>query len=259
MTSNIRTVTFHRHTLLFLATVLFAALLGACAAADEVVRSSPTEQRFREAMAEFEDEDYEESRKLFEAIVLQDPASEYADDAQYYLAESYFLDGDYHLAAYAYNRVRSFPNSPFYKLAIFKTGDSYYNSAEPYDRDQKETRAAIDHFRSFVQAYQGDSLSTIAQSRIRELRNRLAEKDYRTAEIYRSLDDPTAAIVYYAKTMDEYFDTDFYALAVAGKLASLCELERAADARSFADSLVLAIPNEPGVAPARAFQSTGCR
>lgn len=258
MTSNIRDVTIHRFPLLILGLVLFS-LIGACAASDEVVRQPPIDERFRTAMEKFEDEDYEEARKLFEAIVLQDPASDVADDAQYYLAECYFLDGEYHLAAYAYNRVGSFPNSPFYKVARFKTGDSYYHSSGSFDRDSKETRAAIDHFRSFVTAYSGDSLATLAQGRIRELRNKLARRDFEVAEQYVRLDDPTAALVYYSKVLDEYADTDYYVQAVSGKLASLCSLERAPEARSFADSIVLAMPNDPGVASARTFQTTGCR
>jgi outer membrane protein assembly factor BamD len=258
MTSNIRNVAIHRYLLPFLGLVLLG-LVGACAGSEDVVRPSPTEERFRKAMAEFEDEDYEESRKLFEAIVLQDPASEYADDAQFYLAESYFLDGEYHLAAYAYNRVGSFPNSPFYKLARFRTGESYYHSSGAFDRDQKETRAAIDHFRAFVSAYSGDSLATLAQGRIRELRNKIARRDFEVAEQYVSLDDPTAALVYYSKVLEEYQDTDYYGPAVSGKLASLCALERSTEARSFADSIVLATPNDPGIAPARTFQTTGCR
>lgn len=256
MTSTIRHVTFH--PLLILSVVLLS-FIAACSGAEETVRQSPTEQRFREAMEEFNDEDYEEARKLFEAIVLQDPASEYADDAQYYLAESYFLDGDYHLAAYAYNRVRSFPNSPFYKIAVFKTGDSYYHSSATFDRDQKETHAAIDHFRSFASAYAGDSLATIAQSRIRELRTKLARRDYEIAEQYDRLDDPMAALVYYARVIEEYNDTDYCAQAVAAKLAGLCALGRSVEARSFADSIALALPNDPCSAPARTFQTTGCR
>jgi outer membrane protein assembly factor BamD len=259
MTSNNRLATYHRLSLLLCSLALATLVLAACSSGEETVRSSPTEERFRQAMAKFNDEDYEEARKLFEAIVLQDPASEYADDAQYYLAESYFLDGEYHLAAYAYNRVRSFPNSPFYKLAIFKTGDSYYHSSAPYDRDQKETQAAIDHFRAFIAAYSGDSLATVAQQRVHELRSKLAEKDFMIAENYVSLDDPTAALVYYRKVLDEYADTDYYGRAVSGTLASLCELERSTDARAFADSIVLARPNDAGVAPAKTFQSTGCR
>jgi outer membrane protein assembly factor BamD len=258
MTSNIRHVTFHRSSLLFLGLVLLS-LVGACSGAEEITRTSPTEERFRQAMAEFEDEDYEEARKLFEAIVLQDPASEVADDAQYYLAESYFLDGEYHLAAYAYNRVGSFPNSPFYKLARFKTGESYFFSSGTYDRDQKETRAAIDHFRAFALAYAGDSLATLAQGRVGELRSKLARRDFEVAEQYGRLDDPTAALVYYSKVLEEFADTDYFGRAVGGKIVSLCELERATEARSFADSIVLARPDDPGVGPARTFQTTGCR
>lgn len=250
------TLTIQRTILPVIGLALLCIALGACTATEEAVRIAPVKERFDEAMAEFNDEDYEAARKLFEAIVLQDPASEYADDAQYYLAESYFLDGDYHLAAYGYNRVRSFPNSPFYKIAVYKTGESYFKGSEAYDRDQKETRAAIDHFRSFISAYSGDSLATVAQQRITALRTKLAQRDYSIGEQYRLLDDPAAAVVYYQKVIDEFSDTEYYAMAVGSKLHALCMLERSTDARKFADSLVLARPNDAGAA--RTFQSMGC-
>ena len=260
MTSTNRTVIAHRQTLRTLGILLLLlAGIPACSGTDETVKPASTEERFREAMEAFTNEEYETSRKLFEAIVLQDPASEYADDAQYYLAESYFLDGEYHLAAYAYNRVRSFPNSPFYKIAIFKTGDSYYHSSGSYDRDHKETRAAIDHFRSFASTYAGDSLATVAEARVRELRSKVARRDYDIAQHYMKLDDPIAAMVYFSKVIEEYPDTDYFSLAIAGKLQALCELERATEARAFADSLVTINPNNPGMTPARTFQTTGCR
>lgn len=259
MTSKIPSVSDHRRLLRLVILLVSLAGLGACTGADEAVRIAPSEERFRLAMERFNDEDYEEARKLFEAIVLQDPASDVADDAQYYLAESYFLDGEYHLAAYAYNRMNSFPSSPFYKLAIFKTGDSYYHGSETFDRDQRETRAAIDHFRSFANRYAGDSLAAVAQSRILELRTKLALRDYTIASQYNDLDDPAAAIVYFNKVIDEYPDTNFFGPAISGKIESLCELGRGDEARTFADSIVMARPNDAGVAAARTFQTTGCR
>lgn len=260
MTLKHQTLSLSRHTLSSLFACAIALCIGACAGAEEAaVKATPTEQRFREAMEKFNDEDYEAARKLFEAIVLQDPASEQADDAQYYLAESYFLEKDYHLAAYAYNRVSSFPNSPYYKIAIYKTGESYYYGSASYDRDQKETRAAIDHFRSFAQRYAGDSLATLAQRRIVELRTKLARRDYESALQYMRLDDPTAALVYFTKVINDYPDTEYFGLSVGGKLDALCALERGVDARAFADSIMLAKPNELGIAGARTFQTMGCK
>ena len=45
------------------------------------------EEYFTLALKEFNDDDLIEAQKLFDVIKIQFPASEYADDAQYYLGE----------------------------------------------------------------------------------------------------------------------------------------------------------------------------
>lgn len=220
------------HTTLFLlgAMVLLAGL-PSCAGSGNSLAQSSSEQRFREGMAALEDEDYVKAKEMFELIITQDPASDVADDAQYYLGESYFGNKEYRLAAFAYNRLRtSFPNSPFYRDAFFKASESYYKGSLPHDRDQKETKIAIDQFRSFLQYYAQDSLAPLARARVTELRSRLAMKDFMNAEQYMALDDFRAALIYYDRVIADYADTDFYEQAMIGRVRALSELNRTNEA-----------------------------
>ena len=123
----------------------------------------------------------------------------------------------------------------------------------------KETAAAIDHFRSFIAAYPSDSLSTVAEGYIRELRGKLAQKDLETARLYVGLDDYPAALVYFSKVIEQYSDTGFFIDAVRGKLDSYCQLTRVDEARRFADSIVSAGGTGGGMIAAREFQTTGCK
>ncbi len=215
---------FVRNLVLFSPLLL---LLVACSDSSQTLRTTTTEDRFRRGMEALEDKDYREAQEAFNTIILQDPASDYADDAQYYLAESYFRDKDYKLAAFNYNRLRtSFPNSPFYKQAFFRSGEAYYYSSLSSDRDQRETKFAMDVFRAFGTYYADDSLSMVARDRIAELQNKLAEKDYKTAELYWQMQEYKAALVYYEKVMETYPGTDFYQLATLGRIKALQELNR---------------------------------
>ncbi len=215
--------------LLYLGTFM-ALVLAGCGSSSETTTQSTTE-RFKEAMAALEDEDYLEAQELFEVIILQDPASELADDAQFYLAEAFFRNEDYRMAAFNYNRLRqSFPNSPFYKQALFRASECYYHSSSQYERDQSDTEVAIDQYRIFAQLYPNDSLTAKANDRIRQLRSKLAQRQYAIAAQYVNMEEHKAALIYFDRVIAEFPDTDFYSQAILGKVQSLKELERPGEA-----------------------------
>ncbi len=206
-------------------------MIAACGGSGQIEQTGSVEERFRRGMAALEDEDYEKAKQIFEVIVIQDPASEYADDAQFYLGESYFRQKDYKLAAFNFNRLRSsFPNSQFYKQALFEAAESYYMSAPEFNRDQRDTKVAIDQFKIFADFYPNDSLSAVARDRVKELRSRLAQKDYMTAEQYMKLDEYKSALIYYERVMELYADTDYAAMALVGRIRALGELDRKPEA-----------------------------
>jgi outer membrane protein assembly factor BamD len=228
--------------------------IAGCGGSSEVVQSKPVDKRFEEAMAAFRAEDYKKAEQLFEIIVIQDPASEYADDAQFYLAECYYRDEDYTRAVYAYNRVRA--SSPFYRKAVFQAGESYFRKSYPYDRDQRETKFAIDQLKFAARLLKtpggqdslvgnADSLAALAQAHITDLRTKLARKDFETAQQYWQLDDPAAALVYYQRVIDLYPDTQYFEPATIGKIEALYHLQRPSEATDTADKFLNQNPNSP--------------
>ena len=80
-----------------------------------------------------------------------------------------------------------------------------------------------------------DSLYNESGKKINELRNRLAERELITAELYRSLYSNRSAIIYYDAIIDDYPDTEHYEMAFAGKIESLIALRRYDDAKSMID------------------------
>ncbi len=128
-----------------LSAVLLSALLfpvlQSCGGSGKAAAEISTKERYEIGMAALEDENYLKAQQQFEIILLQDPASEYADDAQFYLGEAHYRDSDYKLAAFHFNRVvRDFPSSIHYKQALFQTGDCYFQVSPNYERDQRKQR-----------------------------------------------------------------------------------------------------------------------
>jgi outer membrane protein assembly factor BamD len=206
--------------------VISVVFIVACSSSDKKEILS-AEELYNQAMEEFNDEDYLEARLKFEAVKLQYPASKYADDAQFYSAECYFKREEYIIAAYNYNNLRrSYPGSPFYKESMYKAGLCLYLSAPKYDRDQENTLKAVKALSEFQSVYSDDSLAKVANEYIVDLRNRMAEREFFTAGLYRKLASPNSALIYYDEVIKSYDDTKFYEDSFLGKVEVLMEMKK---------------------------------
>ena len=216
-----------------LAMMLILTVLASCSGVKQTGEIKDAETAYTAGVQAFASEDYFEAQRLFDVIRLQFPTTQYADDAQYYLGEISFARKEYVMAAFNFGMVRrSYPTSSLNKSALFKTGMCYYELAPPADRDQDYTKKAIASFSEFQAIYPSDSLYEEAGKRINELRNRLAERELITAELYRNLYSNRSALIYYDVIIDDYPDTEHYERAFAGKIESLIALRRYEDAKS---------------------------
>lgn len=221
--------------LFLLGTLVIAFLLESCGSAGTQVPKTALEV-FEKGVELYKDEDYIEARKLFDVIKLQYPASQYADDAQFYLAEINYQMEEYILAAFNYSRLRSiYPSSEYVKLSLHKAAISYYNLSPTFDRDQEYTHKAIDAFNLFQRLYPDDSLARGSDKYISELRNKLAEREFSTALLYTKLYSPHSALVYYDAVIDDYPDSEFFEPAFYGKIEVLIELRRLDEAEGLID------------------------
>lgn len=194
----------------FLFCFLFCAIIffGCSSVQKEEIKSA--EELFLFAKKEFEKKNYEEASKYFDILKLQYPASEFADDAQYYLAEINFLRGEYIIAAFHYSALRRYyPSSPYCKESLFKTALCYYNLSPSFDREQEYTFKAIETFQEFQNMYPADSLAKFANEYFKELRNKLAYRNYFIASLYYKWSSYKSALIYLDFVIEEYSDSDF--------------------------------------------------
>jgi outer membrane protein assembly factor BamD len=206
------------HILLAVLSPFFALLLS-CSGADRVEGKRTADEIHAEAMRLYEGNDWTEALAQFDIIKLQFPASQFADDAQYYIAEINYRRAEFVLAAFNYSGVRrSFPTSEWAKPSTFKVAECYEEMALPTDRDQEYTRKAINAYTDFQTIYPMDSLALVALNRIHELRGKLAEGYMLIAEHYANTGSRRSALVYYDLVLKEYPDTEYYEIALVEKL-----------------------------------------
>jgi len=160
---------------------------------------------FDRGMEYLDKKDYLKAQADFQTVIESYSASELVDRAQFYLAEAYFKNEEYITAAYEYERVfTDFHLSSHAPEARFKRALCYYHESPKAELDQENTLLAIDDFNRFIDNYPRNELVQEAQKYIEELRNKLAYKDFKNAELYRKLKKYESAIIYYRSVISEY-------------------------------------------------------
>ncbi|MPN28529.1 Outer membrane protein assembly factor BamD [bioreactor metagenome] len=105
--------------------------------------------------------------------------------------------------------------------------------APDYHKDQEFTKKAIRTLQDFQYYYpEKDSLYNETDIMIVKLRNTLGQKDYETAQLYKKLESPRSALIYYDSVIKDYDDTDFFEPAWFGKIEMLYMLKRTEEAEN---------------------------
>jgi outer membrane protein assembly factor BamD len=122
--------------------------------------------------------------------------------------------------------LHDFPGGEFAPEATYYLGLALYAQSRPAQLDQKETNEALAQFRSFVSRYPNHPLVPNAEKHILAIRTKLADKEYRNAELYRRRGLQRAARIYYTdRVLKDYGDTKFGVQALLGLAESYAKTE----------------------------------
>ncbi len=152
---------------------------------------------FVDARDQFSRGRYTQAITQLRELLDQFPGSAEAEDATWYLAESYRANKDWTLAQVQYEHLlSSFPGSPRRGDAMYGLGDAFWHQAHgaPYDQDFSER--ALAQFQRFLAAYPEHPKATEARVGIQAATNRLAERAFRESRTYFSLRDLDALQLY---------------------------------------------------------------
>jgi outer membrane protein assembly factor BamD len=195
---------------------LFAFLISlgfiGCAGSDNSTTDTTqtVEERFAKGMQEYNEGDWVEAQKIFEAIRVQSPTSPLAAQAMYLAAMSRYKQETYTSAAVDFRMFRrTYPSHELAPRAQYMIAESYYGMSPKAELDQTYTQYAINDYQAYIRMYSSmiPSLTDSAGARIKELRDKLAMKHLLAAELYIKLDDRKAAISYFERVLADYYDT----------------------------------------------------
>jgi outer membrane protein assembly factor BamD len=192
---------------LILATVFALSLLGysGCSAVT-IDNDSPPEAQYAEGERLLEKDRYLEAVERFRILKSRYPYSKYAALATLRIGDTHFQEEAFLEAASAYKIFRDlYPRHEKASYALFRTGESFYNTMpSTIDRDLEPARAAIDAYQQLLRENPGSPYQKEAEARIKELRNKLAEKEAYVGDYYFKRELYQAAASRYALLLQNY-------------------------------------------------------
>jgi tol-pal system protein YbgF len=120
-------------------------------------------QAYDTAFQALKDLRYADAAESFRAFLGSYPQSEYADNAQYWLGESYYVTRNYELALEAFNGLLSiYPQSLKLPDSLLKIGYTHYEL-----KQWELARAALSQVQD---QYPGTTVARLAENRLRSMR-----------------------------------------------------------------------------------------
>lgn len=164
---------------------------------------------FDRGMEFYEKGKYVRAKEIFENVLIRGRHTDLGDDAQFYLAQSYFRNKEYLMAISEYERlVRQMSYSPYVEESRFRICESYASLSPEYYHDQAYTVRAIERFQEFIEDYPNSEYREQSVESIRTLRAKMAEKLYESAILYVKMEEYASAILYLEQLLESYYDTE---------------------------------------------------
>lgn len=138
-----------------------------------------------DGMQKIKDKDYGDAVKDFQQLKERYPYSKYAILADLKLGDAYFFDKKYTDASIAYEEfVRLHPRNEVVPYVLYQIGMCHFLSFSTIDRDQEETRAAMESFQRVIQAYPASEYARRAEKQLFECQKRIAAHEFYVGEFY---------------------------------------------------------------------------
>jgi outer membrane protein assembly factor BamD len=174
-----------------LAMLVVSVLAGGCAAKSTKVppgTNQPDKFLFERGTEQLLKKKWLTSRQYFQTLVETYPQSPYRADAKLGVGDTYLGEGTAATQVQAIQEFREFlsffPTHPRADYAQYKLAMAhYYQMAKP-ERDQSETRHAIEEFDAFFARYPNSALTAEAKKYYREARDRMSDSEYRVGLFY---------------------------------------------------------------------------
>jgi outer membrane protein assembly factor BamD len=184
--------------------VLLCAVAAGCAGGMPSIPDNP-ENILAKGDEYFKRKKCYQSMELYKAFLARYAGHERSDYAQYRMAESYFCQEEYALAAVEFRiLVTNYGYSEYVDEGFFNEALCNYNQSPKTDLDQTKAFEALSQFQQFVQVYKQSPLVPEANKYIALIQEKLARKELDNAVFYFGRKKYLSALIYLDKIIENY-------------------------------------------------------
>src|SRR5690242_18489941 len=131
---------------------------------------------------------YDVARLSLQTLINTYPDSEFIARAKLSIGDSWYAEGGTAALAQAENEYRDFitffPNMPEAAEAQMKIGDIHFKQIENPDRDYTHAKRAEDEYRQMLLQFPDSKLAPQARTKLLQVQEILAEREYRIGKFY---------------------------------------------------------------------------
>lgn len=199
-----------RIALILFAVILTLSTLWGCDPCKKMSKSRDLAQKDSAAFCYYDRKQYQSAAMLFEELLAVYPPGSKAENTLFYMANSKFLGGELITASFLYNEfLQRYPSSirsadVHYQLAL-----CYVGMTNEYLLDQKDTYKAIERLQLFIELFPNDKRIPEVTTKLDEMRDQLALKEYSQADLYLKIYHYQSAVLYFQKVIQEYPDSRY--------------------------------------------------
>lgn len=171
--------------------------------------------KYEKAKEYYAKEDYGRTVMLLDEVVPLLRGSEVEEEASLLLAKTYFNQKDYAIAAQYFTHFRrNNPASAKAEEAQFSIAECFYHLSPNARLDQSSTKSAIDAYQLYLNIYPNGEKTALAESRIKEMEDKLVYKSFLNAKLYFDLgsylgNNYQSAVIAAQNSIAEYPETKY--------------------------------------------------
>ena len=206
------------------AVALTALIMSSCGGPYSARRIVEPEGKLALASSLFEKGKYKEASVEYKDFLAAFAGDERSDFAQFRLAESYRLDGDYPLAAVEYRiLINDYGYSEYVDDAFYLEGLCAFMQRQRPEKDQSKTYEALGRINRFLQVFKDSPLRPEAEKTRGMIHDILGEKDFKNGMLYFTKKHNNAALLYFDKVISDYPSTVWAARSMyyRGRIAEM--------------------------------------
>jgi outer membrane protein assembly factor BamD len=225
--------------------VALALALAACASAPRE-KVLPADEEYRQGIEAYDNGRWSPAAEHLNRFVLNYPEDDRVALARYLLGQADFHLEEYPSAAQDFERFQQdFPADSLADDALYWAGRSYQAESLKPELDQGDTQRAVGSYQELRRQYPASPLADEADQRIRELREKLAEKEFMNVRYYYKQKLWRATEIYVTSLIEQYPESSYVAAAYLMLLQAYEAEGREEDAQRVRNTLLQQFPDSP--------------